>query len=707
MSSSSEITKQVGAICVGATTFALGVATGAAVGAIGLINLAATWRDLKSGCVGKTHTAAVRAAKDALAAAREFPPEDLDLAANLLAHLPEQAQFDPGPTVALLASGAFVPTVTATLIEQINPDPYATGAREILEICLSAALRACVQSRDFRDNMQWDVDLSTLQAVYRMDATMREMMARLDKSQGRELKLTHTAIVQLAKRISSQVSDFDEAVTALDDVVAAAERMQQAGQTHSNHPDFVDQVFARIAELNNASRFAEGLAAMEEALAREEEEHAARKSRLLTGGLDQARVADDPDAAARFELARLALDHPDPATRFDPLRKARRDWYERGRDKGLNFDLRVAIGLARESRAIATGSDQTGAALNDLGIALQVLGERDSDPDTLHQAVTAYREALKEYTRERVPLDWATTQNNLGTALKTLGERDSDPDTLHQAVTAYREALKEHTRERVPLDWAMTQNNLGTALQTLGARDSDPGTLHQAVTAYREALKERTRERVPLDWAMTQNNLGTTLGALGERDSDPDTLHQAVTAFRAALEERTRDKVPLDWAMTQNNLGNALGTLGGRDSDPATLQKAVTAYREALKEYTRERVPLNWAMTQNNLGNALRTLGERDSDPATLQQAVTAYREALKEYTRERVPLNWAFTQGNLCNLELVFFDFSARPDHLDRAQSCLDGTRAVFQQAGASQYLAMVDRQQAEIDRRRAALQG
>ena len=36
-------------------------------------------------------------------------------------------------------------------------------------------------------------------------------------------------------------------------------------------------------------------------------------------------------------------------------------------------------------------------------------------------------------------------------------------ERLEQAVAAYTEALKECTRERVPLDWAMTQNNLGTA----------------------------------------------------------------------------------------------------------------------------------------------------------------------------------------------------------------------------------------------------
>ncbi len=98
------------------------------------------------------------------------------------------------------------------------------------------------------------------------------------------------------------------------------------------------------------------------------------------------------------------------------------------------------------------------------------LGERESGTKKLEEAVSAFREALKEDTRERVPLDWATTQMDLGNALGTLGERESGTKKLEEAVLAYREALKEDTRERVPLDWAMTQNGLvGNALWSSGS----------------------------------------------------------------------------------------------------------------------------------------------------------------------------------------------------------------------------------------------
>ena len=52
----------------------------------------------------------------------------------------------------------------------------------------------------------------------------------------------------------------------------------------------------------------------------------------------------------------------------------------------------------------------------------------------------------------------------------TLGEREGGTERLEQAVTTFTEALKEWTRERVPHDWAMTQKNLGRAIQLLRER---------------------------------------------------------------------------------------------------------------------------------------------------------------------------------------------------------------------------------------------
>ena len=172
---------------------------------------------------------------------------------------------------------------------------------------------------------------------------------------------------------------------------------------------------------------------------------------------------------------------------------------------------RGARGVDARARAAAVGGDP-----EQPGQRASTLGQRESGTARLEEAVAAYRAALKERTRERVPLQWAATQNNLGNALLTLGERESGTARLEEAVAAYRAALEEWTRERVPLEWARTQNNLGNALSTLGERESGTARLDEAVAAYRAALKERTRERVPLQWAATQNNLGIALlGASG------------------------------------------------------------------------------------------------------------------------------------------------------------------------------------------------
>lgn len=293
--------------------------------------------------------------------------------------------------------------------------------------------------------------------------------------------------------------------------------------------------------------------------------------------------------------------------------------------------------------------------------ALTIYGQQTGTRQHLEEAVTTLQGTLKEYTRERSPLDWAMTKTALGNALMRLGERERDTDTalLKAAVTAFQEALSERTRDRIPLDWAMTQNNLGMAFTRLGEREAGTADLEAAVKACQDALKEQTRERVPLDWAKTQNLLGAALKTLGEREGNTTRLEDAVTACQEALKERTRERVPLDWAMTQNNLGNALESLAEREGNTGRFEAAATAYQEALKEQKRDQVPLDWALTQNNLGVSLERLGEREGSIARLEAAVATFEEALQV---------WHGTSGH--------YEALAQ-NNLLRAQAALDKVRA------------------------------
>ncbi len=186
---------------------------------------------------------------------------------------------------------------------------------------------------------------------------------------------------------------------------------------------------------------------------------------------------------------------------------------------------------------------------SNLGIALWQLGERERSTVRLEEAVTAYRAALEERTRVRVPLGWAQTQNNLGIVLMRLGQarfRLGDDERgmarLEDGVAAFRSALEERIRERVPLDWAMTQYDLGSALQTLGERESGTARLEEAVVAYRASLEERTRESAPLQWARAQHNLAIVLLVLFDRTSNRPFVNGALEAVNDASEEFRKAK---------------------------------------------------------------------------------------------------------------------------------------------------------------------
>ena len=72
------------------------------------------------------------------------------------------------------------------------------------------------------------------------------------------------------------------------------------------------------------------------------------------------------------------------------------------------------------------------------------------------QAVCHRRESLQELPRTPAAR-MGQDPDEPGQCIWMLGERESGTARLEEAVAAYREALQENTRERVPLDWAGIQ----------------------------------------------------------------------------------------------------------------------------------------------------------------------------------------------------------------------------------------------------------
>jgi tetratricopeptide (TPR) repeat protein len=427
-------------------------------------------------------------------------------------------------------------------------------------------------------------------------------------------------IHEMASKVAGDRNlDYEGKKQAVRNAIEIYEKEIAGAPTQTNFGKIVDAALAKAkAQVDKGQS---GLAratlntAAEELERAEKERHATYVegvTALRNRQRDIALASYDGEAAARAVVALAEAVHgADRASVAGALYAEAKVRYEYGRVRGSNVHLVAAITLWRKLLDAASTDDERGEARNHLGVALATLGDREIGSARLEQAVAAFRAALDERLRERVPLRWARTQNNLGNALSILGGRESQTAWLEQAVAAFRAALEEGTRERVPLEWAVTQNNLGNALRMLSERESGTARLDEAVAAYREALKERTRARVPLQWAMTQSNLGNALQNIGKRESGTARLEEAVAVFRAALEERARERVPVEWASTQNNLGVALKTLGERESGTARLENAVAAFRAALEVFAPKAAPYQHDGAQRNLANCLALLEQR------------------------------------------------------------------------------------------------
>lgn len=297
--------------------------------------------------------------------------------------------------------------------------------------------------------------------------------------------------------------------------------------------------------------------------------------------------------------------------------------------------------------ALRDNADQWQATLqNTLGMAYSNLPSGDRDTN-LRAATVCYEAALRVYTKERYPKDWAMTQNNLGLAYRNLSSGDRDTN-VRAAIDCYESALKVYTEERFLMDWAMTQNNLGLAYCNLPSGDRD-ANLRTAIGFFRAALGVRTEEHFPMDWAMVQNNLGEALQKLPSGDRDTN-LRAAIACFECALKIYTHQQFPTDWALTQNKLGNAYNELVSNNRD-ANVRFAIGCYESALKVYMEEQFPTEWALTQDHLGTAYSNLlsGNRLTN---LQAAMACYEAALRVRTKTRFPVDWATTLFNRALLE-------------------------------------------------------
>jgi tetratricopeptide (TPR) repeat protein len=143
----------------------------------------------------------------------------------------------------------------------------------------------------------------------------------------------------------------------------------------------------------------------------------------------------------RRRLERLAVDAAETSARRGDLALARLRYGEAARyfanaaalfpSNGGDGDKRISY-LQKEAGALYQQGDELG------------------DNDALFSAIERYQRLVRLTPRERMPQQWASTQNDLGNVLLSLGQRESGVTRLEQAITAYFDALKEWTEDRAP-----------------------------------------------------------------------------------------------------------------------------------------------------------------------------------------------------------------------------------------------------------------
>jgi tetratricopeptide (TPR) repeat protein len=283
------------------------------------------------------------------------------------------------------------------------------------------------------------------------------------------------------------------------------------------------------------------------------------------------------------------------------------------------------------------------AIANDLLRALKLVSNSANLQEAfglVHESLD-WSQACLTAARERGPSRAiAHAQHSLGGAFLRIANYSGQDraQRLRDALVAYDEALRFYTPDSAPLDYASTQNNRAILLRGLAtlAGESRVQRLRDALEACNEALRFYTPDSAPLDYASTQNNRAILLSDLAPLagENRVQRLRDALAAYDEALRFRPSDSAPLDYASALNNraiLLRDLATLAG-ESRVQRLRDALAAYNEALRFYTPNSAPLHYASTQNNRAILLRDLATLDGEDR-MERLELALRAAWTAFT--------------------------------------------------------------------------
>lgn len=191
--------------------------------------------------------------------------------------------------------------------------------------------------------------------------------------------------------------------------------------------------------------------------------------------------------------------------------------------------------VTRFERALRAmeGAEDLRVARAELHLSLAgLLHEQAVDrPDLLNRAVPHYHSTLQLVLREEAPALWAAAHADLATAYLTMPMTEASSQLrLGVAAQSLRSALKVYTPEDYPEQWASVQLNLANSLVYTPSSHQDENLL-EAVELYEAVLQARDRDADPLGRARVLANQGNVLAHIGDFDQAKAKLYEARYLF--------------------------------------------------------------------------------------------------------------------------------------------------------------------------------
>ena len=206
--------------------------------------------------------------------------------------------------------------------------------------------------------------------------------------------------------------------------------------------------------------------------------------------------------------------------------------------------------------------------------------------ENLYRAQDSFEDALKTFKEFELKEEAAETELNLGLVTQSLAQNGAA--RIHDAIQHYHNALRVFTKEDFPQDFAILHNNLAICYLSTPMSD-ERGKMREAlaVQSFEEVLKVINIIDHPSEYAMINNNLGNALQYSSASHALANNM-RAIEAYDEALRVRNKRDTPMEYANTIANKANVLRSLPDDTMDLSKGNRGNLKAAYALYQETRE-----------------------------------------------------------------------------------------------------------------------